>query len=100
MTLQALLESKLVWALGGGLVSLTMAYFAFSRDITRDLSYIKGQLSMLLERFKAQDKIQEKVITLDNEQIKVKHDLQNAWNAIRKIQGGANGSAAETSGHG
>lgn len=101
MTLQALLDSKLVWALGGALISLTMAYFAFSKDITKELAFIRGQLSALLKHLDRQNVTHDRVVVLDREHVKVRHDLDNAFKAIRELKEGvSNGSAAETSGHG
>lgn len=93
MTLQEALNHRLTWALGSGLLTVVVAYFTFSRDILKELHFLKGQNAFLLKRFELLDKVHDRVLGLDRDSYKVRYDLDNAWKEIRNIKGGkGNGS--------
>ncbi len=82
--------------LGGSLITIIGQYFAFSRDMGQSLSFIRGQNSLLLDRFKLLDKVVEKMVSIDKDVDKAKADINSAWQAIRTLNGGSNhGSSFE-----
>lgn len=93
MTVYEILTDKVTWALGGGLIALAGSYFSFSRDILKELHFLKGQNSLLLHRFQLLDKMHERVTSLDKDQDRVRYDLNNCWTAIRNLRGGQNGTS-------
>lgn len=94
MTLSDILLHRVTWALGAAVIALVGAYFAFSREVTRDVHLIKGQLIMILQHFQQIHKLSEKHAVLDKEHDKTKADLDAAWRELRrlKLQGGSNGT--------
>ncbi len=92
MTAYDLLTDKITFALGGGIIALAGSYFSFSRDILKEISFIKGQNALLLHRFQLLDKMHERVTSLDKDHDRVRYDLNNAWSVIRSLKGGNNGT--------
>lgn len=87
------LEHRVTWALMAAIATLIGAYFSFSRDILRELHFIRGQNSFLLKRFEMLDKVQERIAAMDRDADRLKYDLNNAWTKIRDLKGDRNGSS-------
>lgn len=100
MTLQDILSHRVTWALLGALVSLLGAYFAFTREILREVHQLKGMSTMLLQRLTLLDRVQEKLMGIDKDVDRLKYDQTNAFKLIRELKGGPTHGSAEPSGHG
>lgn len=102
MTPLDILSHRLTLSLLGVLGGVIGSYFLFNRETLKEIYVVKGMLAALLQRGQECEKVKEKIIVLDKDHDKTKYDVRNAWTAIREIKqgGAANGSVAETSGHG
>lgn len=79
---------KVIFALGGGFVSLCVSHFMVSRD----LAFLKGQLSQVMAYLQGVQKLKDKVTVLDTSLTKVTTDLNHAFEKLRtKEKGEANG---------
>ena len=80
------LLEKLIFAIGGGFITLVAAYFALGKSISGDLAHIKGQFSILLKQLDALDKLKAHAVEHGKDLVKVKSDVDHAHDKIRSIE--------------
>ncbi len=86
MTVESLLDSKPVWALGGALVSLTLAYFSFTKDILKELGLLKGQNILIFDKLRVVEKLQEKTAFLKEGLDRARYDVDAAHEKLRELK--------------
>lgn len=83
---------KLGFAAGGAFVALVCAYYA----VGKDLSFLKGQLVMILQQLDMVRRLKEGVVALQKDTAKVQHDVNWAFEKIRTLEN----SRGSSNGHG
>ncbi len=83
---------KLGFAAGGAFVALVCAFYA----VGKDLSFLKGQMTMILTQLDLVRRLKEAVIELRQDVAKAKHDLNSAFEKIRTLEN----KEATVNGHG
>ena len=73
---------KFLWSVGGAFFALVAAYYTVGKDV----SFIKGQMLLIMERLKQLDKIFEAQGKLEKDMIDKKHSLDSAHDKIRDLQ--------------
>jgi hypothetical protein len=72
--------------LGGGFASLLGSYFMFSRDMSKEVSFIKGQLVMVIQHLSHLPKIAESHAVLDKDHARTRAELNAAFEKIRSME--------------
>ena len=83
--MQAYFEHFL-WSAGGAFITVLVAYFLMAKGISNELSYLKGQLVMLLQRLSELAKLTDVVIGHTQDLTKAKMDMDYAHDKIRDMQ--------------
>jgi len=73
---------KFLWASGGAFIALIVAYYTVGKDV----SFIKGQLTLVMERLKQIDKLFEAHGNMERTLNDKKHSLDSAHEKIRDLQ--------------
>jgi hypothetical protein len=86
VTTHDLITNPVFCGVFGALVAVVGAFFAFTREVGKDLGFLKGETSVIRESIEAVDKVMDKVIEIDKEQTRIKYDVERAWEAIREVK--------------
>lgn len=73
---------KFLFSAGGAFIALIVAYYT----VGKDLSFIKGQMMLIMERLKQLDKLFETQGVIEKSLIDKKHSIDSAHEKIRELQ--------------
>ena len=73
---------KFLFSAGGAFIALIVAYYTVGKDV----SFIKGQMLLIMERLKQLDKLFESQGVIEKSLIDKKHSIDSAHEKIRELQ--------------
>lgn len=82
MTITPDLIEKILWAALSALLTGGAAYIV----VAKDLAFLKGQNSMILQQLSIIGRLKDKLLAMEVAQTKHKADLDHAFDKIRDVQ--------------